>query len=98
MKVRGRGRYYAVQRKLHKSAKDGPFLHKEHTAKKENDIFLIYMEIQMGSIAKSYMKEKLNFPHIYGNSNGIGCKVIYEEGLPNIQGASSIDARFVTQI
>jgi hypothetical protein len=33
------------------------FLHKEHTAKKENDIFLIYMEIQMGSIAKSYMKK-----------------------------------------
>jgi hypothetical protein len=55
MKVRGRGRYYAVQRKLHKSAKDGPFLHKEHTAKNENDIFLIY-----------------------GNSDGIDCKVIYE--------------------
>jgi hypothetical protein len=31
------------------------FLHKEHTAKKENDIFLIY-----------------------GNSDGIDCKVIYE--------------------
>jgi hypothetical protein len=36
------------------------------------------MEIQMGSIAKSYMKEKLNFPHLYGNSDGIGCRVIYE--------------------
>ncbi len=32
----------------------------------------------MGSIAKSYMKEKLNFPHLYGNSDGIGCRVIYE--------------------
>ncbi len=30
------------------------------------------------------IKRKLNFPHIQGNSNGIGCKVIYEEGLPNI--------------
>ncbi len=54
------------------------FLHKEHTAKKENDIFFIYLEIQMGSIAKSYIKEKLNFPHIYGNSDGIRFKVIYE--------------------
>jgi hypothetical protein len=24
------------------------------------------------------------FPHIQGNSDGIGCKVIYEEGLPKI--------------
>ncbi len=46
--------------------------------KKENDIFLIYMEIPMGEIAKSYMKEKLNFPHIYGNSDGIRFKFIYE--------------------
>ena len=29
-------------------------------------------------------KETQNFPHILGNSDGIGCKVIYEEGLPNI--------------
>jgi hypothetical protein len=30
-------------------------------------------------------KIKENFPHIvFGNSDGIGCKVIYEEGLPNI--------------
>ncbi len=29
-------------------------------------------------------KEKRKFPHIEGNSDGIGCKVIYEEGLPNI--------------
>jgi hypothetical protein len=30
------------------------------------------------------MKKKTEFPHILGNSDGIGCKVIYEEGLPNI--------------
>ena len=30
------------------------------------------------------IKRKQNFPHIKGNSDGIGCKVIYEEGLPNI--------------
>ncbi len=29
------------------------------------------------------IKKKTNFPHILGNSDGIGCKVIYEEGLPN---------------
>jgi hypothetical protein len=29
-------------------------------------------------------KRKQNFPHILGNSDGIGCKVIYEEGLRNI--------------
>jgi hypothetical protein len=29
-------------------------------------------------------KRKLNFPHISGNLDGSGCKVIYEEGLPNI--------------
>ena len=45
---------------------------------KKKTTFFSYMEIQMGSIAKSYMKEKLNFPHIYGNSDGIRCKVIYE--------------------
>jgi len=28
-------------------------------------------------------KEKKNFPHISGNSEWIGYKVIYEEGLPN---------------
>jgi hypothetical protein len=27
--------------------------------------------------------KKRNFPHRKGNSDGIGCKVIYEEGLPN---------------
>jgi hypothetical protein len=29
-------------------------------------------------------KRKRNFPHIEGNSDWIGCKGIYEEGLPNI--------------
>ncbi len=29
-------------------------------------------------------KRTQNFPNIEGNSDGIGCKVIYEEGLPNI--------------
>jgi hypothetical protein len=47
---------------------------------------------------KTDKKEKKNFPHISGNSDkkekkhfphmrnsvGIGCNVIYEEGLPNI--------------
>jgi hypothetical protein len=28
-------------------------------------------------------KRKQNYPHILGNSDGIGCNVIYEEGLPN---------------
>ncbi len=44
----------------------------------------------MGSIAKSYKKEKRNFPQTYGNSDGIGCKVIFEEGLPNIRGNTQI--------
>jgi hypothetical protein len=30
------------------------------------------------------IQRKQNFPHIKGNSDGIGCKVIYEEELPNI--------------
>jgi hypothetical protein len=29
-------------------------------------------------------KRKENFPHILGKSEGIGCKVLYEERLPNI--------------
>jgi hypothetical protein len=29
-------------------------------------------------------KRKSNFPHIKGNSEWSSCKVIYEEGLPNI--------------
>ncbi len=48
-----------------------------NTDKKENRIFVIYKEIQMGSVAKSYMR--------------------IEEGLPVIQGASGIDARFLNQ-
>ncbi len=28
------------------------------------------------------LKKKENFPHILGISEGIGCKAIYEEGLP----------------
>jgi hypothetical protein len=30
------------------------------------------------------IKRKSNFPHIYGNSEWSSCKVIHEEGLPNI--------------
>ena len=29
----------------------------DYTDKKENEIFLIYKEIQMGSVAKSYMRK-----------------------------------------
>ena len=35
-------------------------------------------------------KKVKNFPHIGGNSDRIGCKVIYKEGLPNIQGIAQI--------
>ncbi len=35
-------------------------------------------------VGHTLIKRKQNFPHIYGNSDGIGCKVIYEEGLPNV--------------
>jgi hypothetical protein len=31
-----------------------------HTDKKENQIFLIYEEIQSGAVAKSYMRKCLN--------------------------------------
>jgi hypothetical protein len=37
-------------------------------------------------VQHALIKKKTNFPHIKGNSDGIGCKVIYEEGLPNIWG------------
>ncbi len=30
------------------------------------------------------IKKKTKFSHKNRNSDGIGCKVIYEEGLPNI--------------
>ncbi len=36
---------------------DAPRLHVHYTDKKENEIFLIYEEIQMGSDAKSHMKK-----------------------------------------
>jgi hypothetical protein len=79
MKVRGRGRYNAVQRKLYTNQpRMDLFCTKSILLKNKTHFPYIYMEIQMGSGAKSYMKEKLNFPHIYGNSDGIGCKVIYE--------------------
>jgi hypothetical protein len=32
------------------------------------------------------VKKKTKFSSYKGNSDGIGCKVIYEEGLPNILG------------
>jgi hypothetical protein len=32
----------------------------------------------------------MKFPHIKGHSDGIGCKVIYEEGLPNKWGNAQI--------
>jgi hypothetical protein len=35
-------------------------------------------------LGPTLIKRKLNFPHILGNSDGIGCTVAYEEGLPNI--------------
>jgi hypothetical protein len=35
-------------------------------------------------------KRKLNFPNIYGNSEWSSCKVIYEDGLPNIRGNAQI--------
>jgi hypothetical protein len=34
-----------------------PYGQHSHTDKKENEIFLIYKEIQMGSVAKSYMRK-----------------------------------------
>ncbi len=40
-------------------------------------------------------KRKLNFPHIQGNSDGIRCKVKYEEGLPNIRGNAQIFSPYV---
>jgi hypothetical protein len=36
-----------------------PFLVPEYTDKKENQIFLIYKEIQNGAVAKSYMTNGL---------------------------------------
>ncbi len=36
-----------------------PMVRKEYTDKKENQIFLIYKEIQSGAVAKSYMTNGL---------------------------------------
>jgi hypothetical protein len=51
----------------------------EHTDKKENKIFLIYEEIQMGVIAKSYMRKGFL---IYEETRNY--LVIYEEGVSHI--------------
>ncbi len=50
-----------------------------HTDKKENQIFLIYKEIQKGAVAKSYMTNGRSiygeiFPHF----------LIFQEALPHI--------------
>jgi hypothetical protein len=37
------------------------------TDKKENQIFLVYKEIQNRAVAKSYMTNGLLSPHIWGN-------------------------------
>jgi hypothetical protein len=34
-----------------------PHIYSHHTDKKENESFLIYKEIQMGAVAKSYMRK-----------------------------------------
>jgi hypothetical protein len=34
-----------------------PYIYSHHTDKKENEIFLILKEIQMGAFAKSYMRK-----------------------------------------
>jgi hypothetical protein len=39
---------------------------RSHTDKKENQIFLIYKEIQNGAVAKSYMRNAQTFPRIWG--------------------------------
>jgi hypothetical protein len=38
------------------------------------------------TVSCTLIKRKENFSRIKGNSDGNGCKVIYEEGLPNICG------------
>jgi hypothetical protein len=46
-----------------------------------------FLHLAFLSVAGSILhckKRKENFPHILGNSEGIGWKVIYEEGLSNI--------------
>jgi hypothetical protein len=51
------------------------------TDKKENKIFLIYKEIQMGSGAKSYMRK--DFLNIWGNTH-TNIFTIYEEAVNHI--------------
>jgi hypothetical protein len=34
-----------------------PYIYLHHTDKKENEICLVYKEIQMGAVAKSYMRK-----------------------------------------
>jgi hypothetical protein len=57
-----------------------------HTDKKENKIFLMYKEIQMGAVAKSYMrntdkKENQNFPKNKEIQNGAVAKSYMTNGL-----------------
>ncbi len=40
-----------------------------HTDKKENEIFLIYKEIQNGAVAKSYMRIEEGLTTIWGNAH-----------------------------
>jgi hypothetical protein len=48
------------------------------TDKKENEIFLIYKEIQMGSVAKPYMKKGLQYEKMRKYL------AIYEEAVSHI--------------
>ncbi len=60
----------------------------QYTDKKEKKIFLKYKEIQMGSVAKSYMREGLpNKRLIYEEMRKY--LVIYEEAVSHINFATS---------
>ncbi len=59
---------------LHSSANTG-----SHTDKKENEIFLIYKEIQKGSVAKSYMRKGFLI-----NEEMRKYLVMYEEAVSHI--------------
>jgi hypothetical protein len=60
---------------------------KQRTDKKENQIFLIYKEIQSGAVAKSYMTNGLliwgnicAFPHILGSpSSSMTLQLLHSE-------------------
>ena len=43
-----------------------------------------------GVASGTLIKKRTKFSHIWGDSDGIGCKVIYEEGPPNIWGNAQI--------